>query len=288
MSNLLDGKIFNLFSRLILKRQKLINFYKTVVITVSVFIIAYSCHEGISSESRAKSFRLANHGEAEINAANFDSASILIGKALAIDPDNYVAYNDRAYIKMRQKKPSKEIVLDYKKALEIAPQYAIGTYSLANYYFEVEDYKNTIDFSNRYLSFQLSQQLDSAMLGHIYYILAKSEENTLQFDDAIIDFKKSIAIKPNDKFSHFELGECYYYGKTDITNALKEFTNALDIDATYDKAYIEREKCDENSKPPLRQQGVSDSINGYKYDTTTTMLNKSDSMNKIFEKYRKS
>ena len=265
----------------------MINFFKTFLSAVCVSIIACSCHETFPSVSRAKSFSLVKQGEAEINASNFDSASVLIGKAIAIYPENYVAYNDRAYIKIKQNKPPNEIILDLKKALKISPRYTTGTFSLANYYFELKDYKNTIDFSKRYLSFQLSKQLDSGLLQHIYYILAKSEENMLQFDDAIIDFKKSIAINPNDKFSHYDLGECYYYGKTDITNALKEFTYALDIDPTYYQAYIEREKCDRNDKPLLIKQAISDSINSYKYDTTSTM-NKSDSMNKVLEKFRKS
>jgi tetratricopeptide (TPR) repeat protein len=136
------------------------------------------------------------------------------------------------------------------------------------------------------LSFQSSQQLDSKTIENTYYKLGKSEENLLQFKEAVIDFKKAIEINPANKYSHFGLGECYYYGSNYIAAALTEFTNALDIDSTYAAAYIEREKCDRNSNPPLLEQAESDSMNANRYETKSK--NKTDTLNKAFERVRKS
>jgi tetratricopeptide (TPR) repeat protein len=251
-----------------------------------IIAIACGCHGKNSSTAEQESFNLARQSDVEIKAKNFDSAAILIAKALAIDSNNYIAYNNRAYLKSKQNKPPQEIIDDYRKALAIAPEYAIATYSLANYYFEAKDYQNTISLANRYLSFQLSQQLDQELIENTYCKLAKSEENLLQFDQAVIDFKKAIQINPANKYSHFGLGECYYYGSNNISAALEEFTKVLDIDSTYAAAYIEREKCDRNSKPPLLKQAESDAINANRYETKSK--NKNDTTGRVFEKARKS
>jgi tetratricopeptide (TPR) repeat protein len=261
-------------------------FFKILFSTIFITAIICGCHGKNSSTEEQESFNLARQSELEIKAKNFDSASILIALAIAVDSNNYIAYNDRAYLKFQQNKPPQEIIDDYKKALAIAPKYAIAAYSLANYYFEIKDYRNTINLANRYLSFQLSQQLDSVQIEDIYYKLAKSEENLLLFNQAVIDFKKAIQINPANKYSHFGLGECYYYGSNNIAAALAEFTNALDIDSTYAAAYIEREKCDRNIKPPLLKQAESDSMNANKYETKSKSNN--DTMNRTFERVRKS
>ena len=262
------------------------SFFKILSNIIFITAIFCGCHGKNSSPEEQESFNLARQSDVEIRAKNFDSASILIAMALAIDSNNYIAYNNRAYLKIQQNKPAQEVIDDYKKALAIAPQYAIATYSLANYYFEIKDYRNTITWANRYLSFQLSQQLDSELIEKTYYKLAKSEENLLQFKQAVIDFKKAIEINPANKYSHFGLGESYYYGSNNIAAALEEFTSALEIDSTYAAAYIERVKCDRNSKPPLLKQAESDAMNATRYETKSK--NKNDTLNRAFERVRKS
>lgn len=262
------------------------SYFKILLNVIFITAIVCGCQEKNSSKVEQESFDLARQSDLEIKAKNFDSASVLIAKALAIDSNNYIAYNNRAYLKIHQNKPPQEVIDDYKKALAIAPEYAIATYSLANYYFDSKDYRNTIKWANRYLLFQLSQQLDSELIENTYNKLAISEENLLQFNKAVIDFKKAIQINPANKYSHFGLGECYYYGSNNITAALAEFTKALDIDSTYAEAYIEREKCDRNSKPPFLKQAESDAINANRYETKSK--NKNDTMSKAFEKARKS
>ncbi|MEP7233105.1 MAG: tetratricopeptide repeat protein [Ginsengibacter sp.] len=260
-------------------------FFKILFSTIFVTAVACGCKVKNFSAGQ-ESFKLTKQSDVEIKSKNFDSAAILIAKALAMDSNNYIAYNNRAYLKREQNKPSQEIIDDYKKALTIAPEYEIALYSLTNYYSEIREYQNTINLANRYLSLQLSQQLDSEQMANIYYKLANSEEKLLQFDQAIIDFKKAIEIKPANKYSHFGLGECYYYGSNDIPAALAEFTEALDIDSTYAVAYIEREKCDRNSKPPLLKQAESDAINANRYETKSK--NKNDTTGRTFERARKS
>ena len=102
---------------------------------VFCFLFIVSCHPQNSKTDKALSFRLARQSDTLIRANKLDSAQILIDKALKIYPGNYIAYNNRAYIKRLEKKPQREIIDDLNKAIELWPEYDIGLFSLANYYF---------------------------------------------------------------------------------------------------------------------------------------------------------
>ena len=243
-------------------------FFRSLSTTIFITFVLCGCHSQISKKDKEESFKLSKQSEILLKEGKLDDGERLIDEALKLNPRNYAAYNDLGYIKGKQNKPQQEVINNFKRALEIKPDYAIGHYSLANYYFLIKDYKNTIEIANKYLSIRFTENLDSGLLKRIYFMIAKSEERLMQFDAAITDFKKAIQIDSTDKFNHYELGESYYYGSNDIPDALIEFTKALDIDSTYYQAYIEREKCDRNLNPPLLKQAKSDSINSYKFDTS--------------------
>jgi tetratricopeptide (TPR) repeat protein len=248
--------------------------------------LIFGCDSKISKSSREKSFVLTRQADSLLKENKLDSAEKVISAALKLDPDNYIAYNDRAYLGIQVKRPEADNIKDLKKAIELRPEYNTGLYSQANYYFQIRDYKNALNISGRYLSLQLGEDLNSNLLGNLYFLTGVSERHLLQFDNAIIDLKKAIEIDPQDKVSHYELANCFYYGKNDIASATIEFTKALNIDSTFSAAYYGREKCDRNSKPPLIPQAVRDSTKAEKYDTANKSI--PDTLYDAFEKYRKS
>ncbi len=126
----------------------MIRFTKILFAISFIIVLTFGCHSQISKTEREKSFYLARQSDTLLKENKLDSAEILIDKALKIYPGNYIAYNNRAYIKIQQKKPQQEIINDYKKAIEVGPEYDIGLYSLANYYFLIYDYENTINISS--------------------------------------------------------------------------------------------------------------------------------------------
>jgi tetratricopeptide (TPR) repeat protein len=209
-----------------------------VAVTFSLFFVT-SCHPKNSKTARELSFLLARQSDTLLREGKLDRGQILIDKALQLYPNNYIAFNNRAYIKIQQNKPEQSVIADLTRAIAIWPEYDIGLYSLANYYVTINDYENTIKISSRYLALQLTKNLNQRMVQHIHLIIGESEKNLLQFDKAIIDLKKALEINPDDKVSHKELAECYYYG---------------------------REHCERNNKPPLTKQAVRDSINAEKFD----------------------
>lgn len=237
------------------------------IIILIAFLIS-GCHHRKDKTPKSISFLLARQTDTLIRAGNLDSAQFLIEKALQLYPANYIAYNNKAVIEIKRNKPASDIINDLEKSLSIWPDYHIALYTLANYYSFLNDYENTIKISSRYLSLQLTQDLDKPQLGQIYYLTGEAEEHLLQFDNAIADLKKALEINPEDAVSHYDLAGCYYYGKNDIPVAIAQYTKTLEIDKTYYRAYYGREHCDRNSNPPLTKQATSDSTNAELYDTS--------------------
>ena len=74
-----------------------------------------------------------------------------------------------------QKRSSKEIIADYERALEINPFYDVATYSLANYYHSIEDWENTIKWTDRYFGLSQHKETDS-LIDNIYRIREDAEK----------------------------------------------------------------------------------------------------------------
>ncbi len=68
---------------------------------------------------------------------------------------------------------------------------------------------------------------------------------TGDFDNAIIDIKKSLEIDSLNAESHKLLGDCYLY-KKNFTNAITELSTALRLKNVYYQASLARAKCYES------------------------------------------
>jgi len=250
---------------------------------IALFIIAtvfFSCSDA-TRKRKEESFRLAHQSERLLKENSFDSAKILLDKSLELDSENYIAYNNRAYLKNKWKRPPEEVISDYKKALAYNPGYAIGIYSLTNYYFVIKDYENTVKMASKYLALQLSQELDSGMIEDIYAKMGESEKYLLQFDNAIIDLKKALEIKPKNEFAHKELGDCYYYGRNDIALALEEYSKAIELDSNYFQAYYARANCYRNSNPPRLKEAAIDDKKAKALDSSHDFYTLYDTLSKF-------
>jgi len=209
---------------------------------VFILSILTSCD---SQKNSKESTRLSNESKSLLENNKIEEAEIVVKKSIQLDPTNYAAYNNRAFIKLRQKKPKEEIIADYKKALQLKPNYDISLYSLTNYYFEIKDYESTIANANIYLDYSVKEDFDTKLTQHIFAISGESKYMIGEFDNAIIDIKKSIELDTADAESHKLLGDCYLY-KNSFAEALKELTTAIRLNDTYYQAYLARAKCYES------------------------------------------
>src|SRR4051812_29042199 len=112
---------------------------------LSSIILLVSILTSCKSQTNSKeSTRLSHESKLLLQDNKIEEAETIVEKSIQLDPTNYVAYNNRAFTKFRQNKPKEEIIADYKKALQLKPNYDISLSSLTNYYFEIKDYENTI------------------------------------------------------------------------------------------------------------------------------------------------
>ncbi|HEV7783024.1 MAG TPA: hypothetical protein VGO58_17230 [Chitinophagaceae bacterium] len=108
----------------------------------------------------------------------FDSAKFYTENVLIADPQNYVAYNNRAIVRVELGFPPDSVIIDFKRSLKIRPDYEIALYSLAIYYFEIKDYEHTIKAANDFFMLANMQGNDSTKSKHILSIKKTSEEYT--------------------------------------------------------------------------------------------------------------
>jgi tetratricopeptide (TPR) repeat protein len=120
-------------------------FVRTTVIAIIIFSLESCNNQDSNRYQKKKASFFVDQSEALFEANEIDSAGYLIEKALQLDPENYRAYNNRAFINFKRDSPAEVVIADYKKALKIKPDYETALFSLANYYFDTREYENAVN-----------------------------------------------------------------------------------------------------------------------------------------------
>ena len=224
--------------------------FRFFVLLTAIFFITCNQNGQLSSEKKLiKSNELTVASKRLIEINNLDSARILIEQALKLNPNNYVAYNNRALLNAKQNFPQEQIVYDYQKCLELNPDYDIAIYSLASYYSSIKNYEYCIIYADRYLRLSRYDNENKKFKHDMYAVKGESEQYLLQFDKAIVDFKKAIELDSNDKGVHKDLADCYYFSNLPDL-AIKEYSKAIQLDSSYFQAYLGRAMIYEASEVP--------------------------------------
>lgn len=210
------------------------------------FFIFLSCN---NTKKEKESERLSNESKVLLEENKLEEAQTIIQKAIELDPNNYVAFNNRAYLKIKQNKSSEEILSDFRKALNLKPNYEISLYSLANYFHEIKDYKSTIENANIYLQYASKNNFDNKLIQHIYGLRGDAKYMSRKFEEAIPDLKMALTLDSTDAAAHKDLGDCYFHNNS-VGTAIKEYTNAISLDSNYYQAYLARARSYESSKTP--------------------------------------
>lgn len=208
------------------------------------FFIFLSCN---NTKNEKESDRLSNDSKILLEENKLEEAQTILQKAIELDPNNYVAFNNRAYLKIKQNKSSEEILLDFRKALDLRPDYEISLYSLANYFHKIKDYKSAIENADIYLEYAKKNKFDNKLIQHIYGLRGDSKYMSGKFDESIPDLKTALKLDSTDAAAHKDLGDCYFHNNS-IKTAIKEYTNAIALDSNYYQAYLARARTYEDSK----------------------------------------
>lgn len=153
----------------------------------------------------------------EMSKGNNTRALEYINRAIDENPQEYRYYNTRAGIKEKMEDYDGALQ-DYDNALSINPEYATAYFNRANLYVSFE--KTNEAMSDFCMAIKLAPDYDSY---NNRGLLRMSIED---YDGAIYDFNKAIAINSKPESAYFNRGLCYFQ-KKQFEKAIADFTVAI-------------------------------------------------------------
>lgn len=120
-------------------------------------------------------------------------------------------------------------LFEFKKALEINPNYPWGHYGLGHVYFSKGMLSKAIAEYNKVIKIQPNHAAAHYNLGLVYY-------NQDIVSEAISEYKTTIKIKPNYADAHFNLGNIYTkQGK--VSEAIEKYKTTIRVNPNYADAH---------------------------------------------------
>ncbi|MCP4348787.1 MAG: tetratricopeptide repeat protein, partial [Desulfobacterales bacterium] len=120
------------------------------------------------------------------------------------------------------KKKYKEAIKQYRKAIEIDPNYAYAYNGLGSAYDDLENYEEAIKQYKKAIEIDPNDATYYSNLGNTF----KNQKN---YEEAIKQYKKAIEIDPNDANVYSLLGILYYEQKK-YEEAIKQYKKTIEID----------------------------------------------------------
>lgn len=191
-------------------------------------------------------------------------------------------------IELKDKKDYEGALAAFKNAISKKTDYNEAYYQAGWCCNELENYETAVDLLKKYMpSDEKSKKNKSNELGFSYYKLQKATE-------AIIEYKNTIALSPNDGIALRGLGNVYYEIVEDHDNAIEYFEKAIkgdeeDSRPIYYKLgwlYNDKERYDDAIKILLKAIEYDSEDSGYReelgyayyqkdeYEFALTQLNK--------------
>jgi len=133
--------------------------------------------------------------------------------------------------------------LDYtKQLLTYHPEHPLGRFNLGNHFYRegyaITDEKRVAEadslFRRAIVQYTFSLKKDSTYTD-AYYNRGNCYFLTDQYEEAIQDFQKTLALQPKHARAHFMLGSLFEHYK-DISTALQHYQSALDADPSFTDA----------------------------------------------------
>jgi tetratricopeptide (TPR) repeat protein len=142
-------------------------------------------------------------------------------KALALDNNLAEAHASLGFVKARYDWKWSEAEMEYRRALELNPNYAVAYYFYADYLLIMGKYDETLQVLKKAQEIDPLSVIISAELG--VPLICKRE-----YDGAIVQFQKTLELEPNYWQAHYWLGVAYHQkGMQD--DSIKEFQKAATV-----------------------------------------------------------
>jgi tetratricopeptide (TPR) repeat protein len=120
-----------------------------------------------------------------------------------------------------------DAVQDYKKCIELNENYSGAYRQLANIYFDIDkDYETALKYYNQYINFSLESDISV----QTWYRKGYCENESGQYEDAIIWLKKAVELDNKYAAAYDELGFAYYkLNRAD--EAIEAYTNSKQLNS---------------------------------------------------------
>jgi tetratricopeptide (TPR) repeat protein len=170
-------------------------------------------------------------GIAEYNSKNYMNSIRKLTEAISNDQNNREAYLFRGHA-YGEIGDFEKAILDYKKAMEIAPENSDVYFYLGIVYGEKHDYETAISYYSK--AIQHNGLYVDAITNRGWMYLA-----LLKYPMAEHDFRLALDLSPEN--THVLSGMAEFYGRQNsFTSALSLYNKAIDVDANDPKLYYFR------------------------------------------------
>jgi tetratricopeptide (TPR) repeat protein len=172
-----------------------------------------------------------NRGLIHLKQNNYAQAIVDFNKAIQLKPHDAITYYNLGLVYHEQKNYSQALIY-YNKAIKISPYHSKIYNNRGNIYMEKKDHKNSLSDYNK--AIQLDQDNAEAYRNRgVLYSIQK------QYDLAISDLSQAIRIRPDFPDFYNNLGLAYIEQKN-YSQALYNFNKAIEFNPEYSDAYNNR------------------------------------------------
>ena len=181
---------------------------------------------------QARSF--FDSGIVYIQKKEYDKAIVDFTKAIEISPRYALAYANRgtAY-SYKSYKDKEKAIADYTKAIEIDPTYAAIYNNRGSVYYIRRKYDTAITDYSKAIEIDPKYALAYVNRARAYYF--KKE-----YDKAIADYTKIIEINPKSAAAYYDRGNLFYFQKKFYDKAIADYTKAIEINPNNALVYFMR------------------------------------------------
>lgn len=195
------------------------------------FLSVIMCFMAVSGIAQTPEDALIERGNAMREKGAYAEALKIYQEVLAKNPKNHTAYNEMGVMYYYQgDAPSAEI--NFRKAVELKPDYTTAFVNLANLFFKLEKFEETLVFAQKAIKISADCVDAHYVIGRVYI-----EQN--DFLGAIAYFTKAIKIDNNYTDAYQWRGFSYHKIKK-YELALIDFTRMIELSPKNALGYNER------------------------------------------------
>jgi len=181
-------------------------------------------------------------GSKHFSQSRFEQAAVMYTKAIEFDPNDALAYDQRASCAFHGSK-FKESLPDFSSAIDLDPTNAEFLQHRALAYFSLRQFEPSIADMEAALKLNPPNRVQfEESLATIYSNRAADRSTAKKFAEAAEDMTLAIKLYPKGQNFHHQRGSCYFNMK-EYEKAATDFTEAIKQEPTKDAHYLNRGYC---------------------------------------------